>query len=259
MPGPVTSACLTIARALVLTAALALPGHTQSATTPDYSARAVHTLPDGTKSDGKVVKSGSNMRFEYTEGGREVVQIIRQAEGVIYLLDPASQIFFETRGTPSPDSTGVGYLAPCQEGDPTLSCTRTGTSKTSGVTVEIWNLTRPGTTETTTILWDGLRHKALRQTFPDGAVVDMTFRAMEEIAGRRTEHWTISYAAPGQSVRTGDWYYDPALRVEVREVMPTGEIRSLEDIQVAPVDPTLFQVPESYSRLDMTAPPETGK
>ena len=128
-----------------------------------------HQLPDGTECRrGVVVKDGPDMRLEYTENGRQVVQIIRRAEGIMYMLDPAQQSYFEVRGEPSPDPTGVGYMPPCEHNDPTISCTLKGTEITSGITAEVWEIARPGPAQVSTILWDGARHRALRQTFPDG-------------------------------------------------------------------------------------------
>lgn len=240
---------------LALTLSLALPLAAQTDAPPAYSATALHRLPDGTVNSGRVIKSGPDMRMEYTENGRDMVQIIRRAEGVMFLLDPAAQSFFEMRGAPSADPGGVGYLPPCQEGDPMLVCTFMGTEVTSGITAEIWDIATPGAEGVTRILWDGARHRALRQTYPDGSQMKMTFKAMVELSGRTVEHWSIAATGPSQPPQSGEWFYDPELRVEIREVLPSGESRSLEDIAVGPVDPALFNVPEGWTRIEMPAPP----
>jgi hypothetical protein len=243
------------AGALAVILALAAPVAAQTAAPPAYSATALHTLPDGTVNSGLVVKSGPDMRMEYTENGQKVIQIIRRAEGAMYLLDPAAQSFFELRGAPPADPGGVGYLPPCQEGDPSMICTFAGTEVTSGITAEVWDIAMPGADGAMRILWDGARHRALQQTYPDGSQMKMTFKAMVDLSGRMVEHWTIQAVSPGQPVQAGEWFYDPELRVEIREVMPSGESRSLEDIVVGPVDPALFAVPQGWTRRDMPAPP----
>jgi len=225
------------------------------ATPPSYSAQALHILPDGTVNAGTVVKSGPDMRLEYEENGRQVIQIIRRAEGLMYLLDPAQRTYTEFRGEPSPDPTGVGYLAPCQEGDPSVTCTKTGTEVTSGITAEVWEIQMQGQQTPSILLWDGARHRALKQTSPDGSMMTTAFQAMVNIAGRTVEHWAVTYEMPGQPTQTGAWYYDPELRVEIREELPGGAVRELADIRVGPVDPAMFTVPAGWQMVQAPQAP----
>lgn len=241
--------------ALALIVGLAGAAQAQSSPPPAYTATAVQTMPDGTTTTGTVVKSGPDMRLEYDENGTRVIQIIRRAEGAMYRLDPAQQTFFVIQGAPSSDPTGAGYMPPCQDGDPTLTCTLKGTEVTSGITAEVWEIAMPGVPGTTTILWDGARHRALRQTSPDGSVMQMSFQAMVNMSGRNVEHWAVSFEAPGQPVQTGAWYYDPELRVEVREDMLNGAVRALENIRVGPVDPSLFEVPAGWRQVQVPQAP----
>jgi hypothetical protein len=240
--------------ALVLSLGLAGAALAQTSAPPDYAARAVHQLPDGTVTTGSVVKSGPDMRLEYNENGRDMVQIIRRAEGVSYFLDPAAKTYAEIRGAPAPDPTGAGYMPPCQEGDPGVNCSYKGTEVISGITAEVWEISVSGQPGATIILWDGARHRALRQAMPDGSVMRMAFQAMVELSGRPVEHWSVTYEAPGQPAQSGAWYYDPELRLEVREEMISGAVRALEDIRVGPVDPALFEVPAGWTKLE----PPTG-
>ena len=251
MATAITSALARTATALTLAITFGAPGHAQTAAAlPDYSAQAVHILPNGTKTVGKVIKSGPNLRMEYSDQGRQIVQILRRADGVMYMLDPAARSYVEVRGKPSPDPTGAGYLPPCQEDNPAVVCTFKGNEVSSGITGELWELTAPGRPGVATVLWDGARHRALRESFPDGTVMKMVFKAMEDLGGRQVEHWVVTYQSPGKPAQTGDWFYDPKLRVEVREVLPTGEVRSLEDIKVGPVDPSNFTVPQGWTRQE---------
>jgi len=241
--------------ALALATGLATAALAQTVAPLAYTAQALHRLPDGTVNAGTVIKSGPDMRLEYEDAGRQVIQIIRRAEGVMYFLDPALKTYMEMRSAPSADPTGVGYLPPCEEGDPALSCTRTGTEVTSGITAEVWEISAPGQPQPTVILWDGARHRALRQTSPDGSVMSTTFQAMVELSGRTVEQWSISYETPGQPVQAGAWFYDPELRVEIREEMPNGAVRELADIRVGPVDPALFTVPAGWQQVEVPQAP----
>lgn len=227
---------------------LGIPASAQSGP-PAYSADAHYRAPDGTESVGRVVKSGTDMRLEFVQNGRPVVQIIRRAEGVMYVLDPGTQSYFEVRGTPDPNANEAAYAPPC-EASPQLTCQFIGNETTSGVVAELWEVGQPGQTASR-ILWDGARHRALRQEYPDGTVMTLSFQAMVQVAGRNAEHWAIALSAPGQPVAAGSWYYDPELRVELREELPTGELRSLENIVVGTVDAQAFTVPDGWTE---TAP-----
>lgn len=226
---------------------------------PAYSADAVYRAPDGTESTGRVVKSGPNMRLEFTEAGRPVVQIIRRAEGVMYVLDPGSRSYFRVQGEPDPTAGSASYQPPCDRNDPGQTCRFLGNEVTSGITAEVWELGPPGeASQVSRILWDGARQRVLREQSPNGTVMSLAFRAMEQIEGRSVEHWVISLTLPGQAPKTGGWYYDPELRVEVREELPDGPHRSLENIVVGPVDPAAFEPPAGWTEIAPPAPPSPG-
>lgn len=251
--GAVLWAALTI-----LGLAAALPAAAQS-TIPAYAADAVYVAPDGTESTGRVVKSGPDMRLEFAEAGRPVVQIIRRAEGVMYVLDPGTRSFFKVQGEPDPNAGSAAYQPPCDQNDPSQSCRFLGNEVTSGITAEVWELGQPGDPgQLSRILWDGARQRVLRQESPNGTVMALAFTAMEQIAGRNVEHWVITVTIPGQPPKTGAWYYDPELRVELREELPEGPKRSLENIVVGPVDPAAFEPPAGWTEIAPPAPPAPG-
>ncbi len=236
--------------------ALAVPLAAAAQTAPpSYSADAVYRAPDGSESSGRVIKSGPDMRLEFSQGDRPVVQIIRRAEGLMYVLDPGSKSYYEVRGAPDPQAANLGYEPPCDQSAQGAICNFLGTDTISGITAEIWELGQAGQGPAIRILWDGARKRALRQDFPDGSAMAMRFEAMEEIDGRSVEHWSITVTAADQPTLSGSWYYDPELRVELREELPSGEQRSLENIAVGAVDPALFTVPEGWT---LVAPPQAA-
>ena len=246
------------ALAFLFSALALLPAAAQNSI-PAYAADAVYRTPDGTESTGRVIKSGPDMRLEFTEAGRAVVQIIRRAEGRMYVLDPASRSYFTVQGEPDPQAGAASYEAPCDPNVTTVACRFLGNEVTSGITAEIWEIGQPGdTTQVSRILWDGARHRALRQEYPDGTVMALAFQAMAQIEGRNVEHWSITVTVPGQAPLTGAWFYDPELRVELREELPTGEIRSLRNIAVGAVDPGSFTVPAGWSEMSPPGPPGPG-
>ena len=219
-----------------------------------YSATAIHGLPGQSETSGKIIKSGQNMRLEFDQNGQTVIQILRPTEGLMYILDPEQQTYIEIRGQAVPATKSDGYTTPCPESAQMAQCERIGTDTVSGIAVERWALASNPQTRPLIILWDSTRRRALRQEFPDGSVMAMHFQAMEDLNGRMTEHWTIKITTGNQPANTGSWWFDPELRVVVREELPGGEVRRLEDIVVGAVDETAFQVPDGWQQKQPTPP-----
>lgn len=234
----------------------------QAPTPPAFSATAVQTMPDGSEQSGRIVKSGTNMRMEFGANAQKSVQIMRGAEGLAILLDPARAIYAvipdptvraAVEGTPTPCPT------PEQMQAAQIRCQRTGEGVVSGITAERWEISGPQDETPSVVLWDPGRRQALSRIFPDGTSLEMTFQAMQEHEGRQVEYWSTSLQIPGQAPLMGGWWFDPELLLAVREEMPGGISRRLTDIQVGPVDQALFAPPEGFSQVEPQAmQPQAG-
>lgn len=222
------------------------PGAAQTS----YSATAIHKLPDLPETSGRILKSGDNMRLEFQQNGRQIIQILLPSMGVMYVLDPQTKTYTEMRGQTMPATAASRQSVPCSEQSGLAVCQRVGADTVSGIQVERWLIAAQPQTQPLSLLWDPTRRQALRQDFPDGSSMAMRFKAMEDVNGRETEHWIIEVLAPGRETLTGGWWFDPVLRVVVREDLPGGESRRLENIVVGGVDATAFQVPEGWQQLD---------
>lgn len=237
---------------IVLAATLALPALAQTAAGA-FSATAVQSMPDGSIQTGKIMKSGQNMRLEMEVNGQRSIQIMRGAEGVAYLIDPGQQIYAEIRD-PSIAEAVDGAPTPCPASEQMqaaqLSCEHVGEGLISGITTQKWELRNPQDTNPTIIEWDTGRRRALAQTWPDGTSLVLTFQAMQEVSGRQVEYWSTSLQAPGQAAALGGWWFDPELRVVVREQIPGGISRELQDITLAPIDPGNFLPPAGYQAVE---------
>lgn len=234
---------------LPLTIALAVPALAQQ--TLSYSATALHALAGQPETTGTVVKSGQNMRLEFTSEGQNIIQILRPEIGAMYILDPAAHTFMEVLGPAVPPTATDAYTNPCPGQTESQSCQRSGTDTINGIAVERWHLSTTPNAAPTVLLWDSTRRRALRQESPDGSKMIMSFQSMRDLNGRRTEYWTTQTTIPGQAVANGDWWFDPELRVVVRETLANGESRRLENIVVGAVDPTAFQVPQGWQKIEL--------
>lgn len=230
--------------ALLATGALAQ----QSDPLRAYSATAIHAIPGQPETKGTVIKSGDNMRLEFDQDGQNVIQILRPDQGLMFILNPQAQTFLELRGAQVPTAVNQAGAVPCTEQSALAICQRVGIDTVSGIQVERWLLASRAETQPVAILWDPTRRHALRQDFPDGSSSALSFIGMEDLNGRRTERWALKITAPGQETQNGGWWFDPEIRVVVREELPGGEIRRLENIIVGAIDPVLFQLPEGWAR-----------
>ncbi len=217
---------------------------------------AVQTTPEQPDQIGQIFKSGSNMRFEYRQNGSTLVKILRPTEGIVLMLDPQTQTYIEFIGPAVSSDVADGPTSPCPEATPEaegLMCERAGgDTSVYGVQVERW-LLGYAQQQPQVILWDPLRRKALRHEFPDGSLMRMAFNAIVDLAGRDAEYWTIEYTASNQVPLTLGWWFDPSLRVVVREDLPGGGSRRLENIQAGPVDSALFEAPVGWQQQDAPA------
>ncbi len=225
----------------------------QTAPVRTYSATAIHGIPGQPETSGIVIKSGENMRLEFEQNGQKVIQILLPQQGVMYILEPQTRTYLELRGPAVPATAGSGTAAPCTAQSNLALCQQIGKDTVSGIQVERWLMAKQPQTKPLTILWDPTRRQALRQEFPDGSSTVMNFIAMDNLNGRVVEHWSIETLAAGRDTLTGGWWFDPELRVVVREELPGGETRRLEDITVGAVDPATFHPPAGWTKRDPAA------
>ena len=250
-----------LAATLALVSGFALPVVAQTAEAPApkmYSATATSQLAGQPDRIGHIVKSASNLRLEFDNQGQPVAQIIRPALGLIYFLNPEDKTYVELRGPVVQEPPVDAYTPPCMP-DGGSVCRMIGQAVASGIKTERWMIGAPQQSGPVIVLWDPTRRTALHEDFADGGTMTKTFAAMEDVAGRKTEKWTIRMVRPGQEAVTGDWWFDPEIRAVVRENIPGGEVRTLTDITVGPFDATLFAVPEGWTQKQPPAPAQNAQ
>jgi len=84
--------------------------------------------------------------------------------------------------------------------------------------------------------------------------VQMTFLEMQEIEGREAEHWVTEFSRQGDATLRNEWWFDPELKLVLRETLPGGIRRYLTNIVVGPVDPGQFEVPDGWQRVETPNP-----
>jgi len=237
---------------IALVAALFAASPAPAQTLPSYSAETVQTAPDQADRTGTITKSGNFLRLEFEQDGQQIIQILRPTEGLTYVLYPASRSYFEQRGPAQPEEFADSYTPPCpteaEEGG--LICSRLGLEVFQSIPVERWHIGAAGDPSQMLILWDPDRKRALRQEMSNGTLVQMTFLGKQDIEGRKAEHWITEISRQGVATLRNEWWYDHDLKLVLRETLPDGTQRQLQNITVGPVDPSLFTVPDGWQLIE---------
>ncbi len=235
-----------------LLGALTLGGPALAQSQPSYTAETVQTAPDQPDRSGKITKSGQFLRLEFTQNGQHIIQILRPTEGLTYVLYPDTHTYLEQRGPKQPEEFADSYTPPCPaEAEANgLQCTRLGLEVYQSIPVERWHIGATGDPNQMIILWDPTRKRALRQEMSNGTLLQMTFLGRQTLEGREAEHWVTEVSRQGAATLRNEWWYDPELKLVLRETLPDGTQRHLQNITVGEVDPRLFTVPDGWQRIE---------
>jgi hypothetical protein len=243
---------MTIRPLIALLGVLTLAGPALAQTLPSYTAETVQTAPDQPDRAGKIAKSGQFLRLEFTQDGQHIIQILRPTEGLTYVLYPDTHRYLEQHGRKQPEEFADSYTPPCPaEAEANgLTCRRLGLEVYQSIPVERWHIGAAGDPNQMLILWDPSRKRALRQEMSNGTLVQMTFLGTQKVENRDAEHWVTEISRQGAATLRNEWWYDPGLKLVLRETLPDGTQRHVQNITVGPVDPGLFTVPDGWQRIE---------
>lgn len=226
--------------------------------TAQFSADMVRRGPDGQASSGRMFVGDGRTRMEMSQQGREVVRISDQKRGMEWILFPAEQNYLErgappgTAGAPPPPKQPSAESSPC-DGMPGVACRRVGVEDVNGRPAVKWEMSasQDGQTLTGAQWLDQERGMPLKSVMPNGPTMELKILGPETIDGRKVEKWEMTMTAPNeQPTRTFQWY-DPELKLAVREEFPGGYVSELKNIRVGFQPDDLFGVPAGYSRMTM--------
>ena len=226
-----------------------MPTLSNAGSTKPFTATAVQKMQDKEVQGGKIFVSAQGTRFEFSEYGRDLVQIILPKQKIMRILFPKDKVYMEM---PAPADTLVissNSNSPCPP-ITAMTCKKLGVDKFGEMNVERWSQSIQGLRGESTLWWDPERKMIMRQEYPDGRIMQLQLAGKEDLGGRKTERWDISYAQPGRPVLTGLRMVDTDLGIIVKEQLPSGLVRELRDLKAAKVDPKWFAVPKDYKRIE---------
>jgi outer membrane lipoprotein-sorting protein len=217
-----------------------------------FSADMIQSGPQGS-SEGKMFVGDNSMRMEMEQGGQKIVQIIDQQRQVQWILYPEQRSYMEQKAPATAGPTAkTGSGDPCA-GMPGASCRQLGTETVNGREAVKWEMTfsHQGKTATSSQWIDAERQIPLRTETQDGATTELLILGEEELGGRTVEKWEMRMSRPGQDPQSSFQWYDPELKIAIREEFPGGYIRELVNIEQGAQPSDLFTIPAGFSRISM--------
>jgi hypothetical protein len=227
----------------------------------EFSADAVQMAPQRPTMQARIFVGKQGVRTEYQRDGQKFVEIVMADQGRRILLNPQLKQYVEVAGAAGPalQIGGSKPANPC-DGMAGVSCRKLGTEDVNGMQTEKWEFTaeQNGRTVKTLHWFDTERRLPIKEIFPDGAIAQLKRVGTDTVGGRTAEKWTMSVTRPdGNSMQSSQWY-DPELKIAIREELPGGYLRELRNIKVEKQPDSLFKVPAGYEKVEMPQPGAGG-
>lgn len=217
----------------------------------EFSADTFQKTADGTEQRGKMYVGKSHVRTETASGANQIISIVDQQRGVQWLLFPASKSYVEKKlsGLIAGSDRSADF-DPCAglEGS---TCERIGDVLLDGRDAVQWKvrMQRQGASQTMVQWIDRRRAIPLRSEMSNGQRMEMRLVGPDTLGGREVEKWESTIYAPGQTEGTSSHqWYDPTLNLVIREELPGGFVRELNNIKLGIQPPVLFKLPVGWSR-----------
>ena len=216
----------------------------------EFSAEAVQNIPGRPSMNAKMFISKNAVRTESTMNGNTMVEIVYTKDKRHVLLNQISKTYIEQKAPNNNAIKSQGKKdSPCSNLI-NVRCKNLGKEKINGRDTTKWEMTtqRNGQDFKSLHWLDKKYQMPLREQFQDGTVSTITLSGKEVIDGRKTEKWKFLATRPdGKSVESLQWY-DPKLKMVIREELPGGFIRELRNIKVAKQNKKLFKIPTDYKK-----------
>lgn len=217
----------------------------------EFSADAVQVSPGRPPLMSKMYVSKSAVRTEMFQQGYRVADISYLKKGKRIILYPDQKTYREQTGLSlSPSWSGKSAKTPC-EGVPNVRCKKIGKEKVNSLKVDKWQVKRTINGKTFKSLhWiDSKRHFSIKDMFHDGGMSELIMLGKAKLDGREVEQWESRYTHPSGKNSLSKQWYDPQLRMVIKEERPGGFIRELKNIKVSKQDKKLFNPPKDYKKL----------
>jgi outer membrane lipoprotein-sorting protein len=219
----------------------------------EFSADAVQSISGQPSMNAKLYVSKNAVRTESVMNGSDMAEIVYMKDKRRVLLNKRTKKYIEQKFLSEkmkPESKKTKEdTSPCISiADAT--CKKLGKEIINDRETIKWEMTvkRNGRSYKSLHWLDKKYYMPIREQFQDGTISTMTLSAKEKIDDRETERWYLHAIRPdGQTIESQQWY-DPNLKMVIKEELPGGYVRELRNIKVSKQDKKLFQIPSDYQK-----------
>lgn len=221
----------------------------------EFSADVIQSMPQQKSQQSKIYVGNGQMRTDITVNGKTMIQIIDIKQQTAYMLDPEQHSYMVRKAGPgemAPSGEAATDANPCA-GMKNLTCNKVGVENVNGRPAEKWEMasTAAGQSGKMTVWLDQERHMPVRQSLPDGSTMEMRLIGRETLNGRNTEKWEMTATRPGGQSNVSYQWFDPELKVNIREERPGGFVSEFRNIKVGKHPADLFTVPAGYKEVNI--------
>lgn len=216
----------------------------------EFSAEAVQSVPGRPSMNVKMFISKKAVRTESTMNGNTLIEIVYPKDKKRVLLNQQRKIYVEQKAQNINAAKSQKISSSPCSGIMNATCKKIGKDKINSRAAVKWEMTAQiNGNKVKSLHWlDKKHHMPLRVQLHDGTISTMTLVGKEKINGRNTEKWKFDAIRPnGQKLESLQWY-DPKLKMVIREALPGGYVRELKNIKVAKQNKKLFKVPSDYKK-----------
>jgi len=220
----------------------------------EFSATAVQIAPGQPENQKRMYVGKDIVRTDSIFNNNTLIEIVNSKEQLRLFLIPAERIFLQQK-SPGPVrqtvSRELASKSPCA-GIRNTSCEMLAKEMINNRQTEKWEFAEnQGDQMHLSLHWiDVERHIVVREFLPDGTLTELVPLENELIDGRHTEKWLWRSLTPDGKMETATQWYDPELKMAIREELPGGYIRELRDIKTGTQDKELFEIPDGYKQVE---------
>jgi hypothetical protein len=231
---------------LVLWPLLAILFNIPPVTGVEFSADTYQVSPRGETVKGTIYSGQQRLRTESLTAQGEMVRIVDQNAGKQWVLYPGKREYAEESLTGLLAKARPGAeFSPC-DGVEEARCEKLGLEQIAGRTAMKWRmLVEYQGAMRTLVQWiDEDRAIPLRSEMSNGRRMEMRMVGADTIDGRPVERWEmVMWGGVHQAPQRSYQWFDPELGLVIKEELPGGFVRELQNIRVAPQPAYLFRVP----------------
>ena len=218
----------------------------------EFSAIAVQKIPDQNEYVTKMYVSKNIVRKDSIMNGTEVIEIFNVNKQIRYFLIPKNKIYMQQQGSQPIENINTTLSKdnskPC-DGFNDTTCELIGKETINERPAEKWEfiVKKEGKFYRSLHWIDVERRILVKEFFPDGKISELIPMGNEIINQRQTEKWLSRLSSADGQLKSATQWFDPELKITIREELDNGFIRELRDVKIAKQDMSIFEIPNGYT------------